>query len=75
MPTETNDQSISFTTADISPEVLRAIEKMGIRDMEGVFHRLCIQNNLLLIGFEIRLQRFVKAHSLGRDHMLSTTGR
>ena len=39
MPTETNDQSISFTTADISPEVLRAIEKMGIRDMTPVQYK------------------------------------
>ena len=39
MPTETNDQPISFTTADISPEVLRAIEKMGIRDMTPVQYK------------------------------------
>ena len=39
MPTETNDLSLAFSAADISPEVLRAIEKMGIRDMTPVQYK------------------------------------
>ena len=36
MPTETNEQSTSFSQADISKEVQRAIEKMGINEMTAV---------------------------------------
>ena len=36
MPTDSNEPSLAFTQADISKDVLRAIEKMGIRTMTGV---------------------------------------
>lgn len=36
MPTEMNEPTIDFSQADISKEVLRAIEKMGIKQMTAV---------------------------------------
>lgn len=36
MPTETNEPSTSFLQADISKEVQRAIEKMGIKEMTAI---------------------------------------
>ncbi len=36
MATESNQKPMAFTEADISKEVLRAIEKMGIREMTAV---------------------------------------
>ena len=66
---------VALSTAFRFDERSSGLNRLGVDcrsamlDLHYRYHRLCIFNHLLLIGFKLRLQRFFKRYRFRRNHV------